>query len=74
MVSSQKLFIGIDPTASRHAFTYAVLDQGCKLVMLAAGELEDLLDLIKKTEITGAAVNAPPRPNQGLVKELLEKN
>lgn len=73
MLFSAKTYIGIDPTASRHPFTYAVLDQDCKLLSLAAGELEEVLAYLGGQQSACVAVNAPPRPNQGLVKKILEK-
>lgn len=73
MLFSAKTYIGIDPTASRHPFTYAVLDQECKLLSLAAGELEEVLAFLGGQQSAWVAVNAPPRPNQGLVKKILEK-
>jgi hypothetical protein len=73
MFFTEKTFIGIDPTASRHPFTYAVLDQDCKLVALAAGELDEVLAFLGGQPAACVAVNAPPRPNQGLVRAKLEK-
>lgn len=67
------LFIGVDPTASRHPITYAVLDQECNLVLLSAGEFEDLYKFIDEQKVAYVAINAPPRPNIGLVRRLLEK-
>jgi predicted nuclease with RNAse H fold len=73
MLFSDRTYIGIDPTASRHPFTYAALDQECKLLSMAAGELEDVLAFLGGQQCACVAVNAPPRPNQGLVKKILEK-
>ncbi|MGD0610087.1 MAG: DUF429 domain-containing protein [Anaerolineales bacterium] len=73
MLFSAKTYIGIDPTASRHPFTYAALDQECKLLSLAAGELEEVLAFLGGQQSAWVAVNAPPRPNHGLVKKILEK-
>ena len=68
MLFSEKTFIGIDPTASRHPFTYAALDQDCKLIALAAGELDEVLAFLGGQPTAVVAVNAPPRPNLGLVR------
>jgi len=73
MLFSEKTFIGIDPTASRHPFTYAALDQDCKLIALAAGELDEVLAFLGGQPTAVVAVNAPPRPNLGLVRSRLEK-
>ncbi|MBN2386768.1 MAG: DUF429 domain-containing protein [Anaerolineales bacterium] len=60
--------VGIDPTAGRQPFTWSVLDPDCHLLSMAAGELEDVLALLAGMPSAFVAVNAPPRPNQGLVK------
>jgi len=73
MFFTEKTFIGIDSTASRHPFTYAVLDQDCNLVALAAGELDEVLAFLGGQPVACVAVNAPPRPNLGLVRAKLEK-
>jgi len=72
MVLSEINYIGIDPTAGRTPFTYAVLDSDCNLVALDSGEMDDLL-LFIESQVEGiVAVNGPPCPNQGLVKKELE--
>jgi hypothetical protein len=67
------MFVGVDPTASHHPLTYAILDQECNLVLLSAGEFEDLSDLIDEHKAVYVAINAPPRPNIGLVRKMLER-
>jgi hypothetical protein len=69
----EKLFVGVDPTASRHPFTYAALDQECMLVALAAGEQQDVLAFLDDRDVACVAVNAPARPNRGLVRAELQK-
>ncbi len=66
-------FVGIDPTATRNPFTYAVLDRDCKLISISAGELETVLASLNTKGKTIVAVNAPPRPNQGVVRKALEQ-
>ena len=65
-------FVGIDPTAGRHPFTFAALDKDCQLVALAAGEVEDVFTFINDHPAVVVVVNAPPRPNLGLVRRKLE--
>jgi hypothetical protein len=65
-------FVGIDPTAGRHLFTFAAFDQGCQLLALEAGDATDVLAFITTYQAAVVAVNAPPRPNQGLVRKELE--
>jgi len=66
-------FVGVDPTAGRHPFTFAALDQDRQLVVLAAGNIEDVLAFLIDCQAVTVAVNAPPRPNHGLVRKNLEK-
>jgi predicted nuclease with RNAse H fold len=66
-------YVGIDPTAGRHPFTFAALDHDRKLVALAAGNLDDVLAFLIEYQAVAVAVNAPPRPNLGLVRKNLEK-
>ncbi len=63
------LFVGIDPSGGRKPFTYAALDCEAKLVSLSDGELEDVLAFLGGQPSVCVAVNAPPRPNQGLVRK-----
>jgi hypothetical protein len=72
MKKSSPVFVGVDPTAGRHPFTFASLDIDRQLVALAAGDLEDLLAFLTETQAVVVAVNAPPRPNRGLVRKKLE--
>ncbi len=67
------IFVGVDPTAGRHPFTFAALDQGCQLVALAAGEADQVLAFLTSQPAAIVAVNAPPHPNRGLVRRMLEK-
>ncbi len=65
--------VGVDPTAGRHPFTFAALDQDRKLAALAAGDIEDVLAFITEYQPGTVVVNAPPRPNHQLVRGNLEK-
>jgi len=73
MSASAAKFIGIDASGGRQPFTYASLDQNCQLGMLSGGELEDVLACLGRDEASLVAVNAPQRPNRGLVRKRLEK-
>jgi predicted nuclease with RNAse H fold len=66
-------FVGVDPTAGRHPFTFAALDQDCQLVALAAGDVDDVFSFINTHRAGVVAVNGPPRPNHGLVRMKLER-
>ena len=69
MLFDETLFIGIDPSGGRKPFTYAALDQHGKLAALKDGEAEDVLAFIAGQPGAIVAVNAPPRPNNGLVRQ-----
>ncbi len=73
MLFSPITFVGVDPTAGRHPFTYAAVDQECELITLKAGELDDVLAFLNGQQAVVVAVNAPPRPNKGLVRSRLEQ-
>lgn len=62
-------FIGIDPCGGRKPFTWAALDRNGRLAALQEGELEDALAFLGSLPAALAAVNAPPRPSQGLVRQ-----
>ncbi len=72
MDKSPHFFVGVDPTAGRNPFTFAALDDNRQLVALAAGDLEDVFTFLTGHPAIAVAVNAPPRPNQGLVRRSLE--
>jgi len=66
-------FIGIDLSGGSHPFTYAALDEGCRLVALASGEMGEVATFLGDLKSAVAAVNAPPRPNNGLVRRKMEQ-
>lgn len=72
MQKSPFTFVGVDPTAGRHPFTFAALDQDRQLVALSAGGVDELFAFLTGHQATVVAVNAPPRPNHGLVRQKLE--
>jgi len=73
MLFSKKTYIGIDPSGGRHPFTYAVLDDDCRLVAQASGEIDDVVAFLGDQPATIVAVNAPRHPNKGLVRKILEE-
>lgn len=62
------LFLGVDPSGGRKPFTYAAIDPNGKLAALDGGELEDVLAFVSGQPGSVVAVNAAPRPSQGLVR------
>lgn len=69
MQTDASLFIGVDPSGGRKPFTYAALDPSGKLAGLGEGEVEDVLALLNGQPCAFVAVNAPPRPNKGLIRQ-----
>ena len=72
MLTNPFTYAGIDPTAGRFPFTFAALNQDLKLVVLAAGDVNDVIEFLAGQNACVVAVNAPPRPNHGLVRKNLE--
>ncbi len=73
MLFSPITFVGVDPTAGRHPFTYAAVDQECELIALASGEIDDVLAFLTGQQAVVVAVNAPARPNKGIVRSRMEQ-
>jgi len=73
MPLTKTTFVGIDLSGGLHPFTYAALDENCQLVVLASGEMEDVLTYLNEVPVVVAAINAPPRPNKGLVRKKMEQ-
>ena len=69
MFTTQSIFIGIDPTAGKKPFSYAVLDGSLRLLVLAQGTLDEVLAFCGGQRGAVAAVCAPRRPNQGLMEQ-----
>ncbi|MFH2102487.1 MAG: DUF429 domain-containing protein [Chloroflexota bacterium] len=72
MLENAPVFIGVDPTAGREPFTYAALDEKCRLITLSSGEMESVLSFIVGFPAARVAINAPARPNLGLVRKRLQ--
>jgi hypothetical protein len=73
MLTKPLSYIGVDPTAGRFPFTFAALNQERKLIVLAAGDVNDVIAFLTEQKFCVVAVNAPPHPNLGLVRMNLEK-
>lgn len=72
MFFTDAVYVGIDPSSGRKAFSYAALDRDLNLVALADGEMEDLSAFLGGQKSAVVAVNAPSRVNCGLVRKKLE--
>jgi predicted RNase H-like nuclease len=62
-----KVFIGIDTTAGRRPFTYAVLDHKLAVQECGEGHFDQIVDLVTAQPAALVAVDAPQSPNQGLM-------
>lgn len=69
MLFDTSIFVGVDPSGGRKPFTYAAFDAQAHLLTLADGEMDDVLAFLGGQQTALVAVNAPPRPNNGLVRE-----
>lgn len=72
MLFTDSVYVGIDPTSGRKAFTYAALDGDLNLVALADAELEELTAFLGGQRAAVVAVNGPSGVNRGLVRRKLE--
>lgn len=72
---NKTLTLGIDPTAGRNPFTFAVLDNACNLITLNSGGLDEVLEFVNGNRDIYIAINGPQKPSQGLVKKnMLERH
>lgn len=69
MLFDQSVFIGIDPTASGRGITFTAVDRELKVITLAEDDLNGVLAYVGGQRSAVVAVNAPRRPNQGLMDE-----
>lgn len=77
MLFDKTTFIGIDPTAGQKPFIFAALDADLQLLALGQGKMDEVLAFVGGQQTALIGVNAPQRPNQGLmsapeVRQLLE--
>lgn len=69
MLFANMTFIGIDPTAGQRPFSYAALDGDLQMLALGQGSMDDVLAFVAGQRQAFVAVNAPTRPNQGLLAD-----
>jgi hypothetical protein len=73
MPSEHAVYIGIELMAEnnrgRRFYTFAALDHNLRLLAIARGSLADVLAFTGGQAEALVAVNAPRRPNQGLMKQ-----
>lgn len=69
MLSADTVFLGIDPTAGLRPFTLVAFDGDARLLHLTEGELEDVIAFVRGQERAYVAINAPSRPNMGVVRK-----
>ncbi|MBM3125718.1 MAG: DUF429 domain-containing protein [Chloroflexi bacterium] len=70
---SKALFIGIDPASILDSPVYSCLDTELNVLKLGGGTLDEILSGIQEADTITIAINAPAKPNRGLVKNLLTR-
>ncbi len=70
-MATPAIFLGIDPSGARQPFLYAALDERLSILTLAEGAVEEVLNVVAGAPNLIVAVNAPSRPNMGLVRQSL---
>jgi len=73
MLTKPLSYVGVDPTAGRFPFNLAAINQDRKVILMAAGDVNDVMAFLTEQKACVVAVNAPPHPNHGLVRKNLEK-
>lgn len=68
----EPVFIGVDTTSGKSSFTYAVLDKDLRLLVLADGEMEDLISYVDGQSSVVLAINSPSSVNKGLLGKKLK--
>lgn len=74
MISTDTLYVGIDPTSGDKEFGYAALDGNLELVKQGDADLDELILILEEQESVCVGVNAPFGVNHGLVKKKLEES
>lgn len=74
MFFTDSVFVGVDPTSGRKAFSYAALDRELNLLALADGEIEEVTAFLGGQNSAMVAVNAPRGVNHGLVREKIKRD
>jgi hypothetical protein len=69
MLFNNAVFVGIDPTAKGRPLTYAALDEDLQVIALKKADPRDVLAFLGSLNRAFVGVNAPQRPNQGLMKQ-----
>ncbi|NDJ52418.1 MAG: DUF429 domain-containing protein [Chloroflexi bacterium] len=69
MTPSERVAIGVDVTGGKRPMTIAVLDQQLQVVTLKNLPLDDLIAEVLRYELADCAIDAPSRPNPGLLTD-----
>jgi hypothetical protein len=67
-MNDQAVFLGIDVSPGWHPFTYASLDREKRVLALGNGLLKDVIAYIAGLSEAVVAINAPVKPNMGLLQ------
>lgn len=74
MATEPAIFFGVDTSGTGKPFTCAGLAENGHVTFLQACEEDEILSLVQVAPRAWVAINAPSRPNRGLLKERLEGN
>jgi uncharacterized protein DUF429 len=72
MSAADVVSVGIDSTSGHKGFTYAALDRDLRLVTLAEGEIDEVLEFIGGRTSALVGINSPSHVNAGVVRKRLE--
>ncbi len=73
MVLPGTVFVGVDTTAVRKAFTYVALDRSLRVATMAEGDLEEVAGFLCAQPGAVVAINSPSQLNSGLVRRAAEQ-
>jgi len=68
-MATERVYIGIDPTAGKRRLTYAVLDSDLNMVALEDATLDGVVEVVAAYPAATCAVDAPSGKNLGLMAE-----
>jgi len=69
MLFSDRVFVGIDPTAASRPMHYVALNADLEIITRDRGDLEHVLAFLAGLERAVVAINAPSGPNLGLMRQ-----
>ena len=68
-MAAAQVYIGVDPTAGKGLFAYAMLDERLNVVAAEDTDIDGLLQVAGQYPRVACAIGAPGGPNKGLMAE-----